>query len=153
MNKTIGIVAELVEPTIEALGMQLWGIEHIAQGKYTLLRIYIDKQDGILVEDCAEVSRHVSALLDVEDPITGEYTLEVSSPGLDRPLFTAEQFEQFAGEEVKVRLKVAREGRRKFRGIIDRVEGRNIFLKCEDELFEIPHVDIEKAELVYQPAS
>ena len=152
MKKTIGIVTELIEPTIEALGMQLWGIEHVTQGKYSLLRIYIDKDDGILIEDCAEVSRHVGALLDVEDPIPGEYTLEVSSPGVDRPLFKPEQFSQFAGEEVKIRLKVAREGRRKFRGVIDRVEDRNIFLVCEDNEIEIPHVDIEKAQLVYQHA-
>ena len=152
MKKTIGIVTELIEPTIEALGMQLWGIEHVTQGKYSLLRIYIDKDDGILIEDCAEVSRHVGALLDVEDPIPGEYTLEVSSPGVDRPLFKPEQFSQFAGEEVKIRLKVAREGRRKFRGVIDRVEDGNIFLVCEDNEIEIPHVDIEKAQLVYQHA-
>ena len=80
-------IEALLEPTIEALGFELWGLEYLSQGRHTLLRLYIDGENGVTVDNCAEVSRHVSGVLDVEDPITGEYTLEVSSPGVDRLLF------------------------------------------------------------------
>jgi ribosome maturation factor RimP len=139
----------LFEPTIEALQLELWGVEHIQQGKYSLLRIYIDADQGITADDCANVSRQLGALLDVEDPIAGEYTLEVSSPGLDRPLFTAKQFEQFVGSEVSLRMRSAIEGRRKFQGSIVKLDGDNIFLHVDGEDYELPHADIDKANIVY----
>src|SRR5690606_23991390 len=77
-------IHQIVEPVVNAMGLQLWGVEYIGQGRHTLLRIYIDKEGGINVEDCAEASHQISSILDVEDPIASEYTLEVSSPGLDR---------------------------------------------------------------------
>ena len=139
----------MIEPTVEALGLQLWGIEHNQQGKNSLLRIYIERDAGITIEDCEQVSRQVSALLDVEDPIAGEYTLEVSSPGVDRPLFTVQQFEQYIGSEVILRLGSPLQGRRNFKGIVNKVDGGNIFLQVEDTEWNLVHTDIEKANVVY----
>lgn len=97
---------KLIEPAIAALGYELVGTEYLPQGKHSLLRIYIDTPDGIKVEDCERVSHQVSGLLDVEESIQGQYTLEVSSPGLDRPLFKIEHFDRFVGQQIKVRLKL-----------------------------------------------
>ena len=143
-------IAELVAPTIEALGLELWGIELQQQGKYSLLRIYIENEEGVGIEDCERVSRQVSALLDVEDPISSEYTLEVSSPGMDRPLFTAAQFALYEGEKVNVRLRTALQGRRKFKGVIKSVVDDRIGLAIdaeEGELIEITLADIDKANI------
>jgi ribosome maturation factor RimP len=86
---------EMIAPAIEAMDLALWGLEYSAQGRHSVLRIYIDNVNGVSVDDCASVSRQVSAIMDVEDPISQEYTLEVSSPGMDRPLFTLEQFRKY----------------------------------------------------------
>lgn len=142
-------VGDLIGPTVEALGLQLWGIEHTQQGKYSVLRIFIENEDGVSIEDCEKVSRQVSAILDVEDPIAGEYTLEVSSPGLDRPLFTLEQFSQFEGSEVDVRLRTPLEGRRKFKGLISAVSDTEVSMQVDGEEFHLPHAEIEKANVVY----
>lgn len=101
---------KLIEPAIAVLGYELVGTEYLPQGKHSLLRIYIDTPDGITVEDCERVSHQVSGLLDVEDSIQGQYTLEVSSPGLDRPLFKIEHFDRFIGQQIKVRLKMPLNG-------------------------------------------
>lgn len=108
----------MLQPLVEDLGYEFVGLEYSGNSKNSTLVIYIDKAEGIAVEDCETVSREVAALLDVEDPISGNYTLEVSSPGLDRPLFTIEQFEQFNGQEVKLTAFAPVEGRRKFKGQI-----------------------------------
>ncbi|MFP6826259.1 MAG: ribosome maturation factor RimP [Pseudohongiellaceae bacterium] len=150
VKSSVTLLTEMIEPTVEALGLELWGVEHIQQGRYSLLRIYIEREQGITIEDCANVSRQVGAVLDVEDPITSEYTLEVSSPGLDRPLFTARQFEQFVGSEVSLRLHSAVQGRRKFKGGIARVDGDSICLQVDGSDFELRHADIEKASIVYE---
>lgn len=143
-------IAELIAPTVEALGLELWGIELQQQGKYSLLRIYIEnREDGVGIEDCEKVSRQVSALLDVEDPISGEYTLEVSSPGMDRPLFTAEQFGLYVGETVNVRLRTAMQGRRKFKGVIERVNEGVVDLLVDGESVAIQLIDIDKANIDY----
>jgi ribosome maturation factor RimP len=149
VKNSVTLVKELVEPTVLALGLELWGIELAQQGKYSLLRIYIESDQGVLIEDCEKVSRQLSALLDVEDPIAGEYTLEVSSPGLDRPLFTAKQFEQFTDSEVSLRLHSAVEGRRNFKGSIAKVEGDTICLQVDGTEYRLVHSDIEKANLVF----
>ncbi len=143
-------IAELIAPTVEALGLELWGIELQQQGKYSLLRIYIEnREDGVGIEDCEKVSRQVSALLDVEDPISGEYTLEVSSPGMDRPLFTAEQFGLYVGETVNIRLRTAMQGRRKFKGVIERVNEGVVDLLVDGESVAIQLTDIDKANIDY----
>ena len=143
-------IAELIAPTVEALGLELWGIELQQQGKYSLLRIYIEnREDGVGIEDCEKVSRQVSALLDVEEPISGEYTLEVSSPGMDRPLFTAEQFGLYVGETVNIRLRTAMQGRRKFKGVIERVNEGVVDLLVDGESVAIQLTDLDKANIDY----
>ena len=142
-------IADLLEPTINAMKLQLWGVEHISQGRYSVLRIYIENADGISIEDCEQVSRQVSAVLDVEDPIAGEYTLEVSSPGADRRLFTVEQFEQFIGSEVDVRLKTPLEGRRKFKGQLAGVTGEQVLLQVDGSEYQCPIEAIERANIVF----
>lgn len=138
---------EMLAPTVEALGFELWGVEHLAQGRHSLLRLYIDAEQGVNVDDCAAVSERISALLDVEEPISGEYVLEVSSPGVDRRLFRLDQYAPYVGEEVDVRLRRAFEGRRKFRGILRGVEDGDIVLLVDDHEYLLPFGDVEKAQL------
>ena len=121
----------------------------MSQGKFSTLRIFIESADGIIIDDCEKVSRQVSAVLDVEDPIAGEYTLEVSSPGLDRPLFSIEQFENYSGSEVAIRLNNPQNGRRKFKGLITEVSGDTVCLDVDGEEFQLPLAEIEKANIVY----
>jgi len=142
------VIKSIVEPVVAALGFQLWGIEYLGQGRHSLLRIYIDKEGGINIDDCAETSRQVSAILDVEDPISSEYTLEVSSPGLDRMLFTLDQFSAYAGSQVKLRLTGNFEGRRNFNGIIKSVVDRSIVLVAGEDEYVFPFEMIEKANVV-----
>ncbi|WP_303903815.1 ribosome maturation factor RimP [Thiohalomonas denitrificans] len=139
---------ELLEPSVAVLGYELVGVEYLAQGLHSLLRVYIDSEDGITVDDCARVSRQISAVLDVEDPIRGQYTLEVSSPGADRPLFKAKDYERFAGNRVKLKLKVPLEGRRNFKGHLIGINGTEVTLESEDREWLFALQDIEKAQLV-----
>ena len=137
----------MLEPTVEALGFELWGIEHISQGRHSVLRVYIDAENGIGVEDCAAVSQQVSAILDVEDPITGEYTLEVSSPGMDRLLFKLEQFTGYIGEQIELRLRTPFEGRRKFKGVLKGIEGEDVVVQVDDHEYLLPYSAIDKARV------
>jgi ribosome maturation factor RimP len=138
---------DLLEPTVEALGFELWGLEYLSQGRHSLLRIYIEGEEGITVDDCAVVSEQVSSVLDVEDPIPGEYTLEVSSPGVDRLLFRLEQFRGYAGELVELRLRNAFEGRRKFKGVLQGIEGEDVVIRVDDHEYLLPHSAIERARV------
>ena len=149
MKRSESAITELIEPTVLAMGLQLWGIDLSQRGKYSILRIYIEREKGVTITDCEKVSRQVSAILDMEDPIAGEYTLEVSSPGLDRPLFTSEQFGRFIGSDVKVRLHHLVDGRRKLNGSIENVSGDEIMLSVDGEGFRLQHTDIEKANVVF----
>lgn len=121
----------LIEPVIAALGYELVGTEYLPQGKHSLLRIYIDTPDGIKVEDCERVSHQVSGLLDVEDSIQGQYTLEVSSPGLDRLLFKIEHFDRFVGQQIKVRLKLPLNGQRNFTGKLLGTRDGSVLMQVE----------------------
>jgi ribosome maturation factor RimP len=143
-------LTELVASAVEPLGYELLGVEYLAQGHHSLLRIYIDSPDGITLDDCERASRQVSAVLYVDDPLKGQYTLEMSSPGLDRPLFTAEHFTQFIGHEVKLRLHSPLEGQRRFKALIKGVEGDVIHLTSSetDEDWQISLDNIEKANLL-----
>ncbi len=147
-------IAALLAPTVASLGLDLLGAEYLpAPGSATLrldIAVPVDAEEGRLVgiEDCEAVSREVSAQLDVEDPITGNYTLEVSSPGIDRPLFTAAQFERFAGETAKVTLQLPQEGRRRLQGRIVRVEGGDIVFELDGAEFKVASDNIDKAKLV-----
>ena len=138
----------LLKPTVEALGCTLWGLEYQAQRRSSLLRLYIEKEEGVSVDDCERVSRQVSSVMDVEDPIAGEYTLEVSSPGMDRPLFTLEQFAAFIGEKVSVRLRIAFDGRRKFSGLLKGIEDDQLVVEVDNEEYLLPHELVDRARLV-----
>lgn len=138
----------LIEPVIVAMGCELVGIEYQTHGRNALLRIYIDKEGGVGLEDCQRVSYQVSGVLDVEDPIPGRYTLEVSSPGLDRPLFTVEHFIRFTGRRVRVRLSGPLEGRRKFTGILQGIRADSIVLEEDGKEICLPLDRIEQARLV-----
>ena len=150
MSAKLSVLQELIEPSVVALGYQLWGIEMISQGRHSMLRIYIDAEQGIGVEDCASVSRQVSGILDVEDPISGEYTLEVSSPGMDRPLFTLEQYQAFVGHVVQLKLRMPFDGRRRFKGVLSGIEDEDIVLVVDQEEYLLPIDHIEKANIVPQ---
>jgi ribosome maturation factor RimP len=142
-------LGEILEPAIQAMGYELVGIEYRSgrQGS-GLLRVYIDSEQGITVDDCQAVSYQVSGVLDVEDPIPGHYTLEVSSPGLDRLLFKRDDFEQFAGSLVKLRLDYPLEGRRKYKGRLQGLEGSNVVIEQDGETISLPFDQIEQARLV-----
>ena len=149
VNSSVTLVTDLIDTTIQALGLDLWGVELLQQGKYSLLRIYIEREEGVTIEDCEKVSRQVSALLDVEDPIAGEYTLEVSSPGMDRPLFSIEHYLKYVGSEVDLKLRRPIDGRRKFKGQIIKVSGDIVGLLVEGSEYDLEFSDIEKASIVF----
>ena len=140
----------LLEPAVAAMGFELVDTEFSGSGRQAVLRIYIDNPEGVTVDDCVQVSRQVSAILDVEDPIPGQYMLEVSSPGLDRPMVKREDFQRFAGEVVKIRMSVAVLGRRNFTGRLVGIESDTVILEMDNESFDLPFGDIEKARLVPQ---
>jgi ribosome maturation factor RimP len=133
---------------IIAMGYEFVGSELLKQGRFAVLRIFIDAEQGIKLEDCSRVSRQVSAMLDVDDPIQGQYTLEVSSPGLDRPLFNIEHYQKFIGSQAKVRLSALLNGRRKFTGLIVRVEGMDIHFLVDTVEIVVPFFSIEKANVI-----
>ncbi len=140
---------ELVRPAVDACQVLLWGVEFFQQGRRSVLRLYIDTESGVTVDTCAEVSRQVSALLDVEDPIAGEYVLEVSSPGWDRPLFTLEQFKLFEGSVISVRLLMPVAGRRRFKGqLIEVTEEGQLSMNVDGESVQMAFSQIDKANLV-----
>ncbi len=142
------LIIELVTPVVEALDCELWGVECLSQGRFTLVRLYIDKDGGVGLEDCEKVSRQVSSLMDVEDPITGQYTLEVSSPGMERPLYTLAHFERYIGEKVQLKLTRKFEGRKKMTGQLVGVEGDEVVVQVDDEEFVLPIEWIDKANIV-----
>lgn len=169
-NKTQAL-QDLIAPAVEACDVNLWGIEFLPQGKRSLLRIYIDKpvdenaapvvnEDGeveqgrgIGVQDCVRVTQQVGAMLDVHDPISGEYALEVSSPGWDRPFFQLEQMAHYIGQTVALRLISAVDNRRKFQAKLVAVDLENEMIQVEVEKQQILDIDshnIDKANLVYQ---
>ncbi|MEJ2415690.1 MAG: ribosome maturation factor RimP [Exilibacterium sp.] len=138
----------LIEPVVKALGCVLWGLEYLSQGRRVTLRVYIDKEGGVNLDDCEKVSRQISSVLDVEDPIQGQYALEVSSPGVDRPLYTLAQFSRYVGERVNIRLRVPFEGRRKFTGILSGVEDNDVLVVVDEHEYLLPVETIEKANII-----
>lgn len=169
-NKT-QTLQDLIAPAVQACGVDLWGIEFIPQGKRSLLRIYIDKAvddnaepvlnevgeleqgRGVGVQDCVRVTQQAGALLDVHDPISGEFSLEVSSPGWDRPFFQLEQMTGYIGQQVALRLISAVENRRKFQAKLVAVDVENELIQVEvdnQQVLEIDSNNIDKANLIYQ---
>lgn len=141
-------LTELLSPSVTAMGFELVAVELIGSGSDRVLRVYIDRPEGIVVDDCADVSRQVSAVLDVEDPIPGSYTLEVSSPGLDRPLVKPADFERFTGHLVKVRTREPVLGRKNFTGLLTEATGDYVVVEVDGEPYELDLGIIDRARLV-----
>lgn len=141
-------LVKLIEPIVEGMGYECVGIEFNPHPRHGLLRVYIDSEAGVDMEDCAKVSHQISGVLDVEDPIPGNYQLEISSPGLERPLFSAPQFEKFIGSMARVNLYSAIDKRRKVTGMIVAVDGDVIQLQENQHIYKVPLQAISKACLV-----
>ena len=139
-----------VESGVRALGFELVNVELQGGRQHQTLRVYIDGPRGVTVDDCADVSRQVSAILDVEDPIPGSYRLEVSSPGLDRPLVRPDDFRRFQGETIKVHLQRALDGRRNFTGRLVEVVDDHVVVEVDNERYKLSFSAIERAKLVPQ---
>lgn len=154
MSDKANDIANLLAPTVQALGVELLGIEYLPAPGGATVRLYIDVQEAeratrhVNIEDCEAVSREVSAQLDVEDPISGNYTLEVSSPGVDRPLFQLAHFARFIGESAKVVLKLPQDRRRRLQGTISRIEGESIVFTVDGTDMTVAFDNIDKARLV-----
>ncbi len=151
LAKKVEELSALVAPAVAACGFELWGLEFFQQGRHSVLRIFIENTNeevGVTVEHCSEVSHQVSAILDVEDPIAGEYTLEVSSPGWDRLLFRPDQYARYVGEEVQVRLTGPVAGRRRWKGRVVSADDRSLVLHAEGQDVTIPMLSIDKGNVV-----
>ena len=141
-------IVPVVEPVIVGMGYDFWGFECQLGVKTAHVRIYIDRQEGVTLDDCSRVSQQLSAVLDVEDPIQVPYTLEISSPGINRPLFSAEQMKSAIGNKVKVKTLWAIEERRNFKGTLEEVGDENIMINIESDTFlSIPMNAIKSAKL------
>ncbi len=157
MRRASAEIWDLLEPVTRSMGYEFVGAEFGQAENGQTLRVYIDKPEsdnGVQVEDCANVSHQLSALLDVEDPIGSEYCLEVSSPGLERPLFTESQFKQQVNETVSIKLRQAMQtetgSRKNFKGELVSVEGSALDIRIDDQLFSLRIADIEQAKLLYR---
>jgi ribosome maturation factor RimP len=139
----------LFDPIVTGLGYQLWGIEYRSSQKHALIKIFIDHEDGVTLDHCSEVSHQVSAILDVEDPITVPYTLEVSSPGVERPLLKLAHYQRYIGSEIKVRLIWALDGQKNFKGELLRVESDNITMLADEVEVSFSIDTIKRAHLIY----
>jgi ribosome maturation factor RimP len=138
----------LIEPVVTGMGFELWGLEYLTQGRFSVLKIFIDAEKGIEVDDCASVSRQVGALFDVEEPLKGQYTLEVSSPGMDRRLFTFEQFDLMKGSQVKLKLNKPFDGKKRFTGLLVGTEDKDVVLRVGEEETLFPYEMIDRANVV-----
>ncbi|NIR32089.1 MAG: ribosome maturation factor RimP [Gammaproteobacteria bacterium] len=149
MREHVRQLHDLIEPAVTVLGYELLGLELMpGKGGGSLLRVYIDSPQGITLDDCERVSHQVSGVLDVEDPIAGPYTLEVSSPGSDRPLFTPEHFEQHIGRRVRIRMQALVEGRRRFKGELKGYRDGRVVVIEDGEERTVPYEMIRTARLV-----
>ena len=148
MRRASEAIRATVEPVVTGLGYELVGAEYGGGPGNGRLRVYIDTPGGVTLDDCAAVSEQLSVALDVDDPIPDSYVLEVSSPGLDRPLFERADFERFCGERVFVRLEQPLEGRRKFKGLLVRVEGEDALVEIDGDTWRLPLAAVEQAHLI-----
>ena len=145
MAKIVDELTAMFDPAITAMGLELWGVEYHANSKNAIVRVTIDHAEGITVEHCAAVSHQITGLLDVNDPIPTRYTLEVSSPGLDRALFKPEHFQRYIGQIAKMQLSPPINGRRRLLGRIDAVTDDVVNMTVDDASWSIPHTHIERA--------
>ncbi len=144
-------VTNLLEPVVEGLGYEFVGVEYHPGRQQGVLRVFIDSPDGIDVDDCARVSHQVGGVLDVEDPIAGDYLLEVSSPGLDRPIFKTSDYERFAGEWIRIRLRTLVDGRRKFHGRLVGLTDDGVMVEESGERTVVSLADIDRAHVELEP--
>lgn len=151
MRRASDAIRLIVEPVVTGLGYELVGVEYGGGPGNGRLRVYIDTPEGVTLDDCAAVSERLSATLDVDDPIPEAYVLEVSSPGINRPLFLRDDFERFCGERVFVRLDQPVQGRRKFKGLLTRVEGDEVLVEIDGATWRLPLAAVEQAHLVVNP--
>ncbi|MFQ3219161.1 MAG: ribosome maturation factor RimP [Paraglaciecola sp.] len=141
-------LTEMLTAPVEALGFEMVGVEFIRAGKHSTLRVYIDHPGGISVDHCAEVSHQVGAVLDVEDPITAEYSLEVSSPGMERPLFKLQHYIESVGEIVAIKLKMPMGDRRNFKGKLLCIEDGMLTVEVDGQSFVLAFANIDKGNVV-----
>lgn len=139
---------KIIAPAVEAVGLEYWGLEWFPRANRSLLRVYVDTSVGVTIDECGRASAQISAVLDVEEPISGRYDLEVSSPGFDRPLFKLEQYVRYVGEVIKIKLRADLEGRRNFKGKLVAVSDGKVSMDIDGEPLEVPFSEIEKANVV-----
>lgn len=151
MQSADGTLIKLVRRVVEPMGYELVNVEFFQRGaSNATLRVYIDHENGISLDDCTAVSHQLSGVLDVEDPLPGHYDLEVSSPGLDRPLVFPEHFTRFIGRKIKIRLSERVEGRRRLEGLLHGYADGIITVEAEDRLWEVPLTAVDSARLVHE---
>ena len=143
-------IISLAEPILDEMGFELVDAEYLSEHGRWVLRLYIDKTDGITVDDCARVSREVEGIIDIKDIINNEYVLEVSSPGLNRPLKKEKDFIRVIGKKIRVRMRNPVDGRKNYSGRLKKYKDRDIYLEVDGELMALSRQDIEKANLVYE---
>jgi len=141
-------IEQLLNPIVTDLGYEFWGCEYLIQGKHSLLRVYIDKEDGIRITDCEVVSQQVSAMLDVDEPIPGNYSLEVSSPGIPRPLFYQKHYQRYLGKIIGIKLYKPVNGHRKWTGVLDSVNEATFILNVAEHKYEFSFSQVVKANLI-----
>jgi ribosome maturation factor RimP len=143
-------VVDLVEPILDEMGIELVDVEYLSHYGKWVLRLYIDKESGVTIDDCVRVSREIGDLIDVKEAVTHEYTLEVSSPGIDRPLRKEKDFVGAVGKKVKVRMIAAIDGRRSFTGYLKDFENGTLYIEMDGAPVVLPWAEVEKANLVYE---
>lgn len=148
MNRKEKEIEALLAPAAELEDCEIWGVEYLAQGRHSKLRVYIDRPEGVNVDHCERVSRRASDILDVDEAVTGAYTLEVSSPGMDRILFKPAQYEASIGQTVDVRLNYPFEGRKHIVGVLTGLENDEAVVQVDDEEYLLPLENIQRARLV-----
>jgi ribosome maturation factor RimP len=150
LNRKETEIEALLAPIVAMEACEIWGVEYRSQGRHSKLQLYIDRDEGVSVEDCERVSRRVSDVLDVEETLSGAYTLEVSSPGMDRILFKPEQFERCAGERIDVRLNYPVEGSKRVVGVLVGLEGGEAVVRADEDEFLLPLENVQRARVVPQ---
>jgi ribosome maturation factor RimP len=141
-------IETLLTAVVEIEDCGIWGVEYLAQGRYSKLKLFIDRDEGVSVEHCERVSRRVSDVLDVEEVLTGTYTLEVSSPGLDRILFKPEQYESCVGEQIEVRLNYPVDGTKRIVGVLVGVEDGEAIVRADEDEYLLPLENVQRARVV-----
>lgn len=138
----------IIGKVLKGTSYEFVGVECSGGGRHTVLRVYVDKPGGITIDEIAHISRELSVVLDVEEPIKGPYTLEVSSPGLQRPLFTPAHFQAQVGQKVSIKTQFLRNNRQSFKGVLRRADEKGVVLECDEELFSFSYSDIDKAKVI-----